>query len=592
MSSKRRITPEIHERSIDNGTREKALAIGCGPLLADLMARRVGGDINLDQFMKAQLRSLTNPSKLAGIDKAAERVIRAITNDEQIGVNADYDCDGVSGLSTALSGLVTLGVKTERLTPFIGHRLLEGYGLSSKVAQRILESNPKPSLVITIDHGSSDADRIALLASHGIETIVTDHHEIPVSGLPEHAVEVVNPQRSDCQYGDRAVAGGMVIWLLLCRIQSLNAQKSGVSADFSELTAELDKVACSTVADCVSMGSLNNRAVVKYGLRLMNGRKRPCWEVAAGVLGKEHFVASDIAFSIGPAINSKSRMSTADAGVNFLCANTKGDATTAFMSMQDDNEKRKVVEREMVQVAIDKAGAFIAGGSKCLTLDLGDGHAGVSGICGSRIVERFGRPVFIFARDPNTGDWTGSGRSIAGFNLKEALDTIRELDEGLLIAGGGHAMAAGCKVVKDGLERFRDLFEEMGERMLGNQSLKPVIHTDGVLKVEDLSLATLNDIERLEPTGRGFEAPTFHGEFQIMAIKPVGDGTHLKLDVKFGAKRIKAIWFKALEAASDEPPIAINNTYRLIYSLMENNFRGRSLELKIIGTGELAPAPD
>src|SRR5699024_1800444 len=298
------------------------------------------------------------------------RIARAVMAGETIALVTDHDVDGVTSHAVLIETLTRwFGVPPERVASFIGHRLKEGYGLSDPVAERIVSTRPRPSVVITADCGSSDEDRIARLAGAGMDVIVTDHHEMmrvrDEQGQlqevpPPSALAVVNPARADSQYGDRQICGVMVTWLTLCAARTCLIEARHLHEDTPSLGALLDYVALGTVADCVSLAqSSNNRAVVRRGLDLMNGRalpdnrKRACWRAADHCFNDPNQVsAQDLAFGLGPRINACGRLSDAFAGLRFLLAKTQPEAVKALGELEALNDERKAIGKDLAEVAM------------------------------------------------------------------------------------------------------------------------------------------------------------------------------------------------------------------------------------------------
>jgi single-stranded-DNA-specific exonuclease len=435
--------------------------------VSDVVARVLSGrslapDADLKAFLEARLSSLDSPDTLADIERAAKRIARAIMGGETIAQCVDYDSDGTSSGATIWRAIVEIfGHPREKLLSFVGHRLEEGYGLTEPVANRILAARPRPTLLITADQGSSDEVQIARLRAAGIVTVVSDHHSLPIAGPPASAYAVINPQRADCAYPDDAIAGGMVAWLLMCVVRrELIAAGWLPTSSTNPLVELLDGVAIATTADCVHMASLNNRAVVRAGLSLMNTRTRACWAGMKPLLKTEVFRAETIAFGIAPRIHARSRLADSMLGLEFLLADDVREAARLAHVLDEHNQARKLIEREMLEMAIAEAESRVASGRSGLSLLLADGHAGVVGLSSSRIVERFGRPTFVFAPVANDATLiTGSGRSIDEVHLRNALQWMADrrphLFESPGTKMGGHRAAAGARVGASAGRRYR-----------------------------------------------------------------------------------------------------------------------------------------
>ena len=569
--------PRLLTRRSDLSRYDEARRCGLSEVASRVLSQReIPSDVDTLTFIQANIGLLDTPETLADMPKAAERLADAVISGECIGLESDYDQDGLGAMATLRRSFIEVFKHpVEKLPSFVGHRLRDGYGLCNSVAERILSATPQPTVLITADNGSSDEQRIARLRTAGIDVIVTDHHALPIEGPPKSAFACINPQRDDCGYPDPAVAGGMVAWLLMCGVRTRLIEKGWLEPGRNALASLLDYVACSTVADCVSMKSINNRALVKYGLRLMNDRPRACWTGIRPLLKTKSITAETISFGIAPRVNAQTRLSSAADALNFLMADNVAEAKSFAAILNDHNEERKDIEKAMVDDAIALADAQVLAGRLSITSLLANGHAGVQGICSSRILERYGRPTFTFCPNPeNNGIVTGSGRSGPGIHLRDVLQEIENQQHGLLMKFGGHLAAAGVQMISGNFDRFAECFEHLVSTR-STELPGPVILSDGVLGPEDLSLETLDGLSVLEPTGRGFEGPQFDGVFEVLAIRPVGDGTHLKLSLRYGSMNFEGIWFKARRSRDEALPISSGESVRVAYKLSDNNGFGR-----------------
>lgn len=568
-------------------TLANARAEGLPEIVARILASRSLPPVDsLRRFLQPGLKDLDDPGVLADMNKAATRVADAVIGGEVIGLESDYDQDGLGAMATMYFAFTQVFEHpAEQLSIFVGHRLRDGYGLCDPIADRILDATPRAAVVITADNGSSDERRIERLARAGIDVIVTDHHALPVSGPPASAYACINPQRGDCDYPDGAIAGGMVAWLLMCVVHRRLVERDHIPDRRRQLGLLLDFVACSTVADCVSLASVNNRAIVRHGLRLMNERPRACWQGMRPLLKSKTITAETIAFGIAPRVNAQTRLNSADEALRFLLAGDKDAAREAAAILDANNEERKEIERAMVDDAIALADEQLKQGHTGIVTFLENGHPGVQGICSSRIVERYGRPAFTFCpnlEEPNL--LTGSGRSIGPVHLRDVLQEMADAYPDLFEKFGGHSAAAGVTIAKDRLPDFVAGFDEALQSRVDSDALKPSLASDGELTAEELSLDTVDALTALEPTGRGFAAAQFDGEFEVTAVRPVGDRTHLKLALRYQNRHLSAIWFRAVRSANEPWPVQRGERARLVYRLADNNGYGpRRLELIIAG---------
>lgn len=575
--------PKIHRRPIDSDTVARATASGCDPLLAQILAgRAIPEAVAPDDFLNPKLSQLDNPALLADMDKAVARLMLALERKEVIGIETDHDCDGQTSHAVIYSALTgCFGVPKALVRSYIGHRLKEGYGLSDALADRILADEPKPTLIITADNGSADELRIARLKLAGIDVIVTDHHEIPVTGIPESAYAVLSPLRANSAYPDRAIAGCMVAWLFMAATRQACSQKSPLPS----IAGLLDFVAVGTIADCVSMAkSQNNRAVVNYGIRLIQQRLRPCWralfEPQAPPISSE-----DLGFKIGPLLNSDGRLACAFGSVSFLLSETDQEAAAWVTHLREQNTLRKQIQDKITQRAIQMGAQQTAQGKKSLCLFLEEGHAGVHGISASRIKDLFGRPTVILCprpEDPNL--LTGSARSIPEIHLRELLQAIHDSVPGCLERFGGHQGAAGLTLNRNRLSDFERAFEAETDKIVSAHQLGPVIWTDGILPESQWEMDYIEQLtHKLEPFGREFEPPQFEAVGTIVTLAPVGKTqTHARLGIRIEDVWLDGIWFNA-KKENDPWPVRPDDRIKFVYTPKVQIFRGqRQLKAQIV----------
>lgn len=562
--------PKIQARPIDQQVLKHAQTAGLHPLLARIIAARPQPkDLNLQLMLDPKLSCLDHPAAMQDMQKASQRLATAIINREVIGIETDHDCDGQTSHAVLFYNLVhKFQHPAELVRSYIGHRLTEGYGLSAKVAQRILEDKPRPTLIITADNGSTDEDRIALLKAQNIDVIVTDHHQLPLAGPPASAFACINPSRADCNYPDHYIAGCMVAWLLMAATRAELIQRAYLNAEV-KINDSLDFVAVGTVADCVSMArSFNNRAIVNYGLKLINSGSKPCWRALKPLL-QGTATAEDLGFKIGPLLNSDGRLASAFGSVSFLLAEDEISARQWVSYLQEQNQVRKSIQNNITQQGIKIAAQQTLDGRYSLCIFLEDGHSGVHGISASRIRESFGRPtVFLTVKQGEENIITGSIRGIESFNVGTALQWIMQQKPDLLLAGGGHAGAGGVSLKREKYADFMHYFEEATKQQLHQSALGPVIWTDGELAGVELNLETLQILSKLEPFGREFEAPVFEINGTLLNFRTIGDGSHARVELKVQDQRIGGVWFNF------KNQIQTGESVRCVFSLRSNDFGG------------------
>ncbi|MCO6441030.1 MAG: DHH family phosphoesterase [Nitrococcus mobilis] len=579
---------------VDRGVTGALIGNGYHLIAARVLAARCGAEAA--DLAAPALASLTPPDGLPDINAAAGRLARAIAEGETVGLVTDHDVDGVTSHAVLIATFNRwFGVPHARLRSYIGHRLHDGYGLSEPVVDRILADTPAPNVVITADCGSSDEPRIARLAAAGVDVIVTDHHELGFSENaagelvempPPSALAVVNPARLDSGYGDRLICGAMVTWLTLCATRARLIEAGAIPAATPSLAGLLDFVALGTVADCVSLGaSINNRAVVRRGLALIERTQRPCWRAARVFTGKERRLgAHDLAFGIGPRINARGRLSEAMAGVRFLLAESDVEAARLARELEVENRERKVIERGLTEVAMLEAEMARERGEQGLAIWLAGGHPGVHGIVASRVLERFGCPVVCLsphASDPEL--ITGSARSPAGVHIRDAMERIHRRHPSLLAKFGGHAAAGGLSIAACDLERFQAAFVAETAALDGS-ALGPVISTDGEIDAARIDHELIEALADLEPYGQGFAAPLFEADLRVTKVRLVGaNKSHAQLMLTDGRRGLKGIWFFAAESESG-PPLRAGDTARLAFTPQLNEWNGK-LEVQLLVRG-------
>ena len=549
---------------------------------AKIIASRVGNLDTIEKFLIPNLKNISSAFLLKDIDKAIDRIYKAIQNDEVIGIETDHDCDGQTSHAIFYEALTKIfNHPKEKIRSYIGHRMNEGYGLSNSLMLRILNDKVKPTLIITADNGSTDEERIKILKENSIETIVTDHHAIPENGVPKSAYAVINPIQKDCNYSDKYIAGCFIAWLFMAGLRRKFIQENKrISLSYS-LVNLLDFVAVGTIADCVSMAkSFNNRIVTTLGIQQIKKNNRKCWQV----FEKDKINSEYIGFTIAPLLNSNGRMSNAFGSVNFLLA--ENNIKEYFDELKQNNNIRKQVQKDITNKALEQA-IEIDRIKNSLVIYLEDGHTGVHGISASRIKDKFGKPTIIFSKNKDNGTISGSARSIENIHIKNAFDSINNLNNSIMLKYGGHSGAGGLTIKKENFELFGDLFEKEIIKQIKkyNINLESKIFIDGTLELQDFSLKTYEEIENLEPFGREFEKPIFCNNFIIEKLKFVGkDKNHCQLVLKFQTINIKAIWFNAIDYDCSNK-LVVGDYIKVCYELQKEEFMGNtnlSLNIKYI----------
>ena len=590
------ISPEWKERPRSESVFKAALARGLSPLAARVVAGRFT-DPDLVSGLTADLSVLDDPATLPDVDKAAERILRAVANGEQIGLATDHDADGITSCAVLTEALTDyFRHPRDKIGYYIAHRLNEGYGLTDSVADRILAANPRPSLIITADKGSSNEPQIARLKAAGIDVVVTDHHEMPeVDGVPTppaSAYAVVSPKVPGCAYPDPYIAGCMVAWLTMAHARRKGIATGQLPTTLRNLGPLLEFVAVGTVADCVSLArSKNNRAVVRAGLEGINAGRRPAWQIVQQQLGRGGPVRTEtLAFAVCPRLAASGRLAEAAPGIHFLLARELSDAEPLFAQLDEENQSRKAIERSMVAQAISVAAEQVIAGRSSIVCHLPDGHAGVHGIAASRLVEKFGRPTVMLSPKPSKpGLLAGSCRTIPGVHMRDALQAVHDFDPTMMVAFGGHAGAAGLTLNADRVADFASALDAAVCVQTANARLHPFRFHDGPATLYELAgdgkdATLMDELYGLEPWGREFDFPTFQVEALVHDIKPMGDGTHMRLTLREGKTFMSAVWFSARSSIDEEIGVHVGDKLQFLVGLRENIYNDRrSLQVTIDG---------
>jgi single-stranded-DNA-specific exonuclease len=528
---------------------------GLHPVLARLYAAR---GVSQPDDVETALTRLVPPLALKGCRDAAVLLADALEQKRRMLVVADYDCDGATACAVAVRGLRMLGAQIDYLVP---NRFEYGYGLTPEIVA--LAARRKPDLLITVDNGIASVDGVDAANALGIDVLVTDHH-LPGDALPS-ARAIVNPNQPGCTFPSKCIAGVGVMFYVLLALRAELRERGAFGSGPGQraeprLDGLLDLVALGTVADVVKLDG-NNRVLVAQGLqRIRNGRMQPGIAALFRAAGRDARSASgfDLGFGLGPRLNAAGRLSDMSLGIECLTTDDIGRAWELAQQLDAMNRERREIEAGMQQQALEDLTSIDPAGNATLTLFNPDWHQGVIGIVAGRIKEKFHRPVFTFAPADDTGTLVkGSGRSIPGFHLRDALDLVAKREPGLVVKFGGHAMAAGVTLAAADVPRFTAAFEAVGREWLTDDALARVIETDGDL--ED-AYFTPQFVEMLDAAvwGQGFPPPMFASEFDVAAQSLVKD-KHLKLQLARGRQRFNAIWFNH----TDPLPARATLAYRL-----------------------------
>ena len=568
--------PRLHIRDVPPRTAFALEQAGVHPLLARLFAARgVRSAAELDDAMA----QLLPPSTLRGGAEAARLLADAIERQQRIVVVADYDCDGATACAVALRGLQMLGAPGARLSYVVPDRQLHGYGLTPTIVDLACGGDapeglrpPRPDLLVTVDNGIASLAGVAHARSRGIAVLVTDHHLPALVDdrvvLPDADV-IVNPNQPECPFASKAMAGvGVMFYTLLAARAELRERGRFDAATQPRLDALLDLVALGPVADVVKLDP-NNRRLVAQGLkRIRAGRMQPGIAALFHVAARkaERASAFDFGFALGPRLNAAGRLADMTLGIECLLTDDPTRAAQLAAELDRINRERRDVEAGMREQAEALVERIMPTGAPPAALALFDDgfHEGVVGIVAGRVKDRLHRPTFVFAVGAD-GFLKGSGRSIAGFHLRDALDLVTKRHPGLLRKFGGHSMAAGCTIARADFETFAQAFTAVAEEWLSPAALSRVLATDGPLALEWFNAATVATLDA-QVWGQGFEAPTFCDEVDVVQQRLVGE-KHLKLRVRHAGQLRDAIWF-----GHSEP---VPERVRIAYRLSIDEFQGQ-----------------
>ena len=544
---------KIHIRDVPPRAAWALQQAGVHPLLAQLYAAR---GVRTPDELDEGLARLLQPSTLLGAKQAAVLLADAIAKNLRICIVADYDCDGATACAVALRGLKLLGAtKVSYLVP---DRVVDGYGLTAPIADRVKASGA--DVLVTVDNGIASFDGVARAKALGMQVLVTDHHlpalmngDIGTIGLPDADV-IVNPNQPGCEFESKSIAGvGVMFYVLLALRAELRERGIFTLQNQPKVDALLPLVALGTVADVVRLDA-NNRRLVAQGLKRIRAGN-----LTAGIAslfiasGRKANVATtfDFGFALGPRINAAGRLADMTLGIECLLTDDAARADELAKTLDGINRERRDIEADMREQAQLAADAMIdldshgeEGPPPAIAIYEPSFHEGVVGIVASRIKDKLHRPTFVFAASQAEGkshEIKGSGRSIAGFHLRDALDLVAKRQPGVLLKFGGHAMAAGCTMDEKNFELFEHTLQQVAREWLDAATLTRRIDTDGPLAAEYRRTDMVDTLHK-EVWGQGFAAPTFSEEVEVVSQRLVGE-KHLALKLKHQGQPVDGIWF-------------------------------------------------
>lgn len=550
----------ITKRSAPVDVVQSLQSSGLSPLMSRLLAAR--GVSNAAQT-SIHLNALLPPQQLTNNQAMAKLLAEAIKANKKLLVVGDYDADGATATAVAVKGLRMFGANVDFLVP---NRFEYGYGLTPEIVK--LAATQAPDIIVTVDNGIASVDGVAVANAMGMQVLITDHH-LPGSQTPEAAC-IVNPNQHGCAFLSKNLAGvGVMFYCLLGLRAELREQGAYQSKPEPNLTELLDLVALGTVADLVRLDE-NNRILVEQGLRRV--RAGVCSHGISAILkvaGREpsKVMAQDLGFYVGPRLNAAGRLDDMTLGIQCLLAESEKDAVVLAQQLHDLNKQRRSIEADMQQSANISLDDITVADQYSISIYESDWHQGVIGILASRIKERHHRPVIAFA-DGGAGLLKGSGRSIAGLHLRDALDLLSKHQPDLILKFGGHAMAAGLTIKAEDFNLFKLSFEAVVKSLLTEADLEAVLEVDGSLSASDMTYAVAQALEN-QVWGQGFPPPLFYDEFEVVNQRILAE-KHLKLSLKARSGSssilIDAIYFNQTQFL-DSPILAA-------YQLQTNDYNG------------------
>ncbi len=520
-------------------------------LLATVLENRgITKDEEIKIFLEPTRKNFHDPYLMPDMEKAVERIIKAIENKEKVMIYGDYDVDGITSITVLKKFLKDCGLETGYYIP---NRLNEGYGLNKEAIDKIKEENY--TLIITVDCGISAIEEVEYANSLGMETIVTDHHE-PMDTLP-NALAVVDLKRKDNKYPFKSLAGCGVVFKL--------TQAIGMKLKMpeNEYLKYLDIVCLGTISDIVPLVD-ENRVIAKLGLKLVEVTRNPGLRALVNASGFKKINSNAISFGIAPRINACGRMGYEKEALELFLTENIVEAQNITEKLNEYNRNRQEIEKNIFDEAISMLSKEDAN-KNTIVLASDKWHHGVIGIVSSKITEMYFKPSILICLEGEDGK--GSGRSIPGFDLHEALSVLSDKLERY----GGHEMAVGLGIKKNKIEEFKKEFEEYAKSKNVDE-IVPIIEIDKLVDSKDINCKTVNELELLEPFGEGNRKPVFeYKNLKIDSIRALSDGKHLKMTLKDGNTLISAIGFNMGHLTKE---YLIGDKIDVVGNLEINSFNG------------------
>ena len=522
-------------------------------LLAKILVNRgITTEKNIKEFLNPTRKDFYNPYLMPDMEKAVERILKAIEDKEKVLIYGDYDVDGITSVTVLKSFLEERGLNVDEYIP---NRLDEGYGLNKPAVEKI--ANEKYTLMITVDCGISAIEEVKYANDLGLEIIITDHHE-PGERLPE-AIAIVDAKRKDNKYPFRNLAGVGVVFKLIQAI----SEKIGLEE--KEYLKYLDIVCIGTISDIVPLVD-ENRVIVKLGLKLVEQTRNIGLKTILQLSGYQKIDSTTISFGIAPRINACGRMGHQEEALKLFLSTNKEEVTQLAEKLNEYNRQRQEKEKQIFSEALEKIKKKSINEDRIMVIDGENWHHGVIGIVASKITEMYFKPSILLCFEGDEGK--GSGRSIPGFDLHEALTRCDESLEKF----GGHSMAIGLSVKKDKLEDLRKKLDDIAKEKQIDK-IVPILKIDAQVELKDINMQIVESLKQLEPFGEENKVPLFvFKNLKIDSIRALSEGKHIKLTLKQGNQNlINAMGFNLGELTND---YRIGDKVDVVGSLEINKFNG------------------
>ena len=535
--------------------------------VAELMLKKgISSPDDIENFFNGSLKSLRNPFEISDMEKAAERIAKAVMNHERICIYGDYDVDGITATALLYIFLMQCGAN---VSYYIPNRLEEGYGLNKEAVKEIAAR--KTNLIITVDCGISAVQEVLEASIHGMDIIITDHHQ-PSKELPVAAYAIINPMREDDTYPNKTLAGVGVAFKTVMALRFVLKKYDFFKQEVPNIRNLLDIVTLGTIADVMPLVD-ENRIFVRHGLELMSGENvrigiDELKKTVENLSASKKMKTSNIGFQLAPRINAMGRMASSEKSFKLLVTQNRSEAKQLALELDNENKYRQMIERDILQQTYDliekNQYAELQSG---LVIASDNWHPGVIGIVASRVVDKYFKPTVILTED--NGVYKGSARSIPGFHLYDGLSSLSDI----LISFGGHKYAAGVKLEKKNLEEFRNRFNEVVKTSLKEEDFIPEIYIDAEIDSKDITNEVMQWLEKLEPYGQGNKEPVFFMKkvFKYQVETFVGKNfNHLKCVFEKNGLIFEAIGYNMKEYKS---LMAENDKFDILFSLVHNTWK-------------------